>query len=127
MKPLERRGLFDLWDDTRIKPGAIWRREIEQALAAAQVAILLISADFLASDFIDTKELPPLLAAAEATGCRILPIIVSPSLFADTELSQFQTVNSPDKPLIDMNHAAQEKVFLTVAQAIRNLLGESKV
>jgi hypothetical protein len=59
--------------------------------------VLLISADFFASDFIDETELPPLLAAAEAKGVRILPVILSASRFArNKNLARFQAVNSPD-------------------------------
>src|SRR2546425_10101985 len=68
LKPLERQGLVELWDDTRIAAGTIWRSEIKQAIDTAQVAVLLISADFLASDFIAADELPPLLRRAESAG-----------------------------------------------------------
>ncbi len=52
LKPLE--SLFGLvrWDDSRIQPGDVWLKEIEGALERAQVALLLVSPDFLASDFI---------------------------------------------------------------------------
>ncbi|HLP57724.1 MAG TPA: hypothetical protein VK186_02795 [Candidatus Deferrimicrobium sp.] len=39
--------LAESWDDTQIKPGSDWRMEIETALNQAQVAVMLISADFL--------------------------------------------------------------------------------
>ena len=57
LRPLERAGLVDLWDDRRIKPGTRWRDEIRNAMAEARIAVLLVSADFLASDFIASNEL----------------------------------------------------------------------
>ena len=63
-------------------------------------AVLLVSADFLASDFIADNELPPLLVAAENEGVIILPVIVSPCLFTNVPaLARFQAVNLPSKPL----------------------------
>src|SRR3954467_1583019 len=100
LRPLEREGRLDLWDDTHIRPGDDWKQEIRTALDTAQVAVLLISANFFASDFIDENELPPLLAAAQAKGARILPVILSACRVArNPELTRFQAVNSPDRPL----------------------------
>lgn len=119
LKPLQREYKIDIWDDSRLKPGSKWRDEIREAVNKANVAILIISADFLASDFIVTNELPPLLKAAEEEGALILPIIVSPSLFnRNQDLSQFQSVNPPSKPLLSLSDAEQEGVFLQVAEAV---------
>lgn len=98
-----------IWDDTRIKPGADWRNEIRQQLDEAKVAILLVSAHYLASKFIKENELPPLLKAAREEGAVILPVILSPCRFDVTEsLSQFQALNDPDQPLMKMRGATLE-------------------
>src|SRR4051794_21762873 len=96
LKPLERKGLIDLWDDTRIRPSQDWREEIDQALATAKVAVLLVSADFLASHFIATVELPRLLDDERRRyGLVVLPVIWGPCQYDGTPLERFQAVNDP--------------------------------
>jgi hypothetical protein len=122
LKPLIREGNLDYWDDTHIRPGDDWKQEIQNALDTAQVAVLLISADFFASDFIDETELPPLLDAAKAKGVRILPVIISASRFArNPDLARFQAVNPPSRPLNDMLPAEQEKVLDRLAHTIESI------
>jgi TIR domain len=123
LRPLERDFQIEIWDDTGIKPGSSWCEEITQAIDSAKVAILLISGAFIASDFIATDELPPLLHAARDEGTLILPIIISPSRFLRTpSLSSFQTVNDPSKPLVKMTKVRQEEMLDRVAQIIETTL-----
>lgn len=122
LKPLERAGSIEWWDDTKILPGMVWRDEIEKALAAAHIGVLLVSADFVASDFIAKNELPPLLAAAQDRGLTILSLIVGPSRFKRMpELSRFQAVNDPDRPLMGLPKAEQEAELLKLANRIEDL------
>ena len=123
LKPVVREGRLDYWADTHIRPGDDWKQEIRAALDTAQVAVLLISADFFASDFIDENEIPPILTAAQAKGVRILPVILSTSRFArHPDLVRFQAVNSPNQPLDKMSRAEQEEVFDRLAQIVENAL-----
>ena len=82
---LERRNI-KVWTDQDIEPGMQWADEIKNALARTKVAVLMISTDFLNSDFITNQEPPPLLAAAQSEGAVILPVLVKPSLFGDVEV-----------------------------------------
>lgn len=124
LKPIEREGIIDLWDDTKIAAGIQWKGAILEALETSRVAVLLISADFLASDFIAEHELPTLLAQVASGGTVILPVIISPCLFEGTALSTFQAVNSIQKPLSDLTHAERERILVDVARAImRHLTG----
>ena len=119
LKPLEEAGLIEVWDDTRIKAGDKWKSSIESALRRAAVAILLISADFLASEFIVKNELPPLLRAAEQKGTVVLPLVVKPSRFVrDPNLSVFQALNDPAKPVIALTPAEQESLYAALAERV---------
>ncbi|MCT4613980.1 MAG: toll/interleukin-1 receptor domain-containing protein [Marinifilaceae bacterium] len=126
LKPLVRNGNIDLWDDTKINTGDLWKQEIERSIEQAKVAILLISADFLASDFIVTKELPPLLVAARQRGASILPVIISPCRFEqESQLSQFQAINSPDNAVNQMSHAEQEQLWFKLSIDVERCLTKS--
>jgi hypothetical protein len=126
LKPLEKENQIELWDDTRILAGAKWKEEIEAALERAAIAVLLISADFLASDFVVDNELPPLLQAAEEKGTTILPVILKPCRFArDKNLSRFQAINDPRKPLLSMRDAEQEEMYAKLAERIENEINAS--
>jgi len=122
LTPLERQGVLDIWDDTRIHTGDRWHDEIDQAIERAAASILLISADFLASDFINVHELPKLLRRAERAGARILPIIVEPcELSVHPVLSSFQALNSPRQPLATMSRAEAEQIWVRAATTVGKL------
>jgi hypothetical protein len=121
LEPFRRAGI-DIWDDTRIAAGQQWRHEIEQALAKTKVAILLVSADFLASKFIAENELPPLLASASTGGTLILPVVVGACNFGASALSSFQAVNIPSKPLNSMTRPKREEVWSHVAKVASDAL-----
>jgi len=118
LKPIEHEGTIDLWDDTKIAAGLQWKEAIMNALETACVAVLLVSAQFLASDFIAEHELPKLLDRARTSGTIIIPIILSPSLFTSTKLGAFQAVNDPKHPLTTLSYAKQETILVKVAEAI---------
>lgn len=122
LAPLERAGLIDPWADTQIEAGQRWRNEIETALSAAKIAILLVSPDFLTSNFIRDSELPPLMAAAAVDGATILPVVVEPCLYRETpELEPYQSVNSPEEPLSLMDRSAAEQVLVKLARRVLQL------
>ncbi|MDY0164497.1 TIR domain-containing protein [Desulfobotulus sp.] len=76
LKVLQVHGNLDIWDDRRIQAGGDWRAEIETALAKARAAVLMVSADFLTSEFILKNEIPTLLERREKEGLKIFPLIL---------------------------------------------------
>ena len=112
-------GHLDLWDDTRLKAGDRWLDAIREAIDRADVAIVLISADFMASDFIRTHELPRLLKAADERGTIVIPVHVGPSLYDhEAKLSVFQAINSPSEPLAALDSDRSEMVLVDLAKRV---------
>ena len=110
LKPLIRDLDIVVWDDNQIKAGTKRKEEIKQAINNAKVAVLLISADFMASDFISSNELPRILANAKNNGTSIIPVILSASWFSeDKNLGQYQAANKTSRPLNQLSKAQQEK------------------
>jgi len=128
LKPLGLKNALEVWADDQIEPGMKWREEIDRALGAARVAVLLLSADFLASDFINDVELPALLESARAGGTDILVVVLSPILPsgeapamppAVETLLQFQTVNNPKSPLKGLDEVKQDEVWVTLRYLVQ--------
>ncbi len=122
----ERMGLVDVWDDTKLPPGTLWQEEIKNVITLTRVAILLVSADFLASQFIAENELPPLLAAAQTEGATIIPVILSACAFEASALAQFRAINSPSKPLNSIGLDEKEKIWATVARIVSNAMNSQQ-
>ena len=122
LAPYVREGSVTYWDDTKILPGSVWYKELEQALNSTKVAVFLVSADLLASDFIFKYELSPLLEAAKQEGVVIFSVVLSACAFMDTDLTNFQAVNAPSEPLNRMPRWKRDEVWAKTAKWIKNAL-----
>jgi formylglycine-generating enzyme required for sulfatase activity len=120
---LRYQGLLDLWDDRRIAAGKDWHQEIKEAMATAHVAILLVSANFLTSEFILNQEIPHLLERRDKEGARIFPVIVEPCLWqAVGWLSRMQARPKDGRPLSAGNKHQIDTDLTAIAKEIYELL-----
>jgi hypothetical protein len=125
LKPLVKSRSLSIWDDTRIELGDNWKEQVSAAISECRVAVLLVSADYLASDFISENELPKILNASENQGLRVLWVAVQPSFFQDTEIGRFQALNDPTKPLSLLKPAEQDEVLVSIVSKIADAAGRS--
>ncbi|MCL2812846.1 MAG: TIR domain-containing protein [Clostridia bacterium] len=110
------------WDDTHIKPGEDWNKQINGALSKAKIAVLMISANFFASNYIWSEELPKLLEAAEQEGATILWVPVRTCPYEDTGIAKYQAITDPKKPLTKCNDAERDDVYTALVKRIKELL-----
>ncbi len=119
----KRQKLLDVWEDRRIKPGEDWAWEIRKALSRAGVAVLLISANFLDSDFIFREEIPTLIEKQRKDGLKVIPVIVKPCAWkAVPWLSSMQVVPKDGAPLMKGTEYEIEENFARIADEIAKML-----
>ncbi len=117
LRPFERTERVSVWSDKQIQPGSKWLTDIRRALAESRVALLLVTKDFLASDFIHKNELGPLLQEAERGGVRILWVLVRACSYKQSPLKDYQAAISPAKPLAEMK-AERDNAWVQICEEI---------
>ena len=93
LQPYFKHDEVSFWDDGQIQPGTKWFDEIDHALARACVAVLLVSPDFLVSEFIQQVEWPRIKLAEQTEGLRILWVAVRACAVAATDINEYQALN----------------------------------
>ena len=125
-----REGTIRIWDDRAIDAGETWEESIEEAFGSAGIAILLVSPDFLASDFVSEKELPLLVARAKKSerGLQLLWIAVRPCNFSLVKpIATTQALNDPEHPLSTLPKPAREKELKKVFDKIMEAVDKAPV
>jgi len=123
LAPLERQSLISTWSDEKIGPGEEWLKAIDRALDAAAVGVLLVSANFLASEFILSREVPKLLER-HASDTVIYPIIIKPCAWRAIDwLSRLQVRPLDGEPVWRDNGRFAEQDLAEIALELARIAG----
>lgn len=90
LKLLQRQGIISGWHDRKIQPGVDWAREIDQQLENARLILLLVSADFLASDYCWSKETIRAIERHKAGDATVIPVILRSCDWKGAPFSELQ-------------------------------------
>ena len=122
LAPLRQQKKIVEWHDRKIEPGANWESEISSQLDSADLILLLVSEDFLASDYCFGVEVERALARLKRGEVRVVPILLKPCLWQESRFSELQIIPREAKPIISW--VSQEEAFVEVANEIRMLVSE---
>lgn len=120
LRPLVKRGVISVWDDTEIRAGDQWDDIIRNKVATTDVAILLVSPNFQASDYIVDNELETLLNPGPSRRPTIIPVLVRPTDLLPA-LKELQFVNHND-PLFGKPKNKKDEIWIRVNIAVRAAL-----
>lgn len=125
LKVLRRSGLIDTWHDRRIGAGDGWRGLIDTNLREADIVILLVSADFLASDYCHDVEMREAMRRHALGECRVIPVIVRDcNWLHDRSLKELQALPPDGKPV--MNWQDSDTAWRIVSQGIEAAARETQ-
>ncbi|MBQ0960218.1 TIR domain-containing protein [Ideonella sp. 4Y11] len=124
LSALRRQGLVDIWNDRKITAGAEWKGAIDANLNSADLILLLISEDFLHSDYCYDIELKRALERHEANEAIVVPIILKPVDWHGTPFSKLAALPTDARPITKWRSRAS--AFAEVAAGIRNTLQSLK-
>ena len=108
------------WKDRDIKAGEEWKGKISDHLLAANIILLLISPDFMASPYCYSIEMKEAMKRHKAGEARIIPIILRPVDWRQAPFSKLQALPKDGKPVTSWPN--QDEAFLDVAQGIRRVV-----
>ncbi len=114
---LQRAQLISGWSDRKILPGTEWAAEIQAAMERAGIILLLVSADFLASEYCYNIELPFALKRHQAGSAIVIPVLLRPVEWKDTPFAVLQAL--PDGARAVTLWTNQDEAFAEIAARLR--------
>ena len=122
LKLLQNQGLISIWNDRKIMPGDVWESVIEEEFQNADIILLLVSADFLASDYCQNMEVRIALRKHSHAESSLIPVIVRACDWKEAVFGKFQALPKDGKPITSW--ANRDEAWSDVAVGIRKAVVE---
>jgi tetratricopeptide (TPR) repeat protein len=123
LAPLKRSGLIETWSDQDISAGSEWEREIASRLNSADIILVLVSPDFMVSDYAYSREMTRAMERSENKEARVIPVILRPVAgLSYTPFGKLQSLPKDAKPVIMWTNP--NAAFLDIVRGIREVVNE---
>src|SRR5205809_1037849 len=119
LKVLHRQGVIGLWHIRNISAGTEWEREIDRHLNTAHVILLLISSDFMASNYCYGVEMTRAMERHERGETCVIPVILRPVYWQRAPFGKLQALPTDAEPVTGSRWHSQDEAFFDVAEGIR--------
>jgi len=122
LRPLQRQGLVNVWHDRDISAGTDWEQQIKEQLNTAQIILLLVSPDFMDSDYCYGIEMQRAIERHERGEARVIPIILRHVYWQSAVFSKLQALPKDGKPVTDPDWHNLDRAFFDVVEGIRKIV-----
>lgn len=117
---LRKQGVIDTWNDRDILPGEEWDNEIKQRLAEAEIILLLVSSNFLATDYIWMVEITEAMKRHERKEARVIPIILRACHWETAPFGNLNALPPKGKPV--SSYSNRDEAWLQVVEGIKRVI-----
>jgi internalin A len=124
LKLLQRQGLIESWHDRDIEAGDEWKRKIDDNLERADIILLLVSADFIASDYCYEIEMRRALERHEKEEARVIPVVVRDVNWRTAPFAGLQAL--PKDALAVTKWADKDSAWRNVSEGIEKVAGQMR-
>lgn len=122
LSQLRNEGLVSDWHDRKIPPGSEWAEEIDQHVESAQLILLLISPDFLASNYCYEIEMRRALERHAAGSARVIPVILRPADWTSAPFTKLQALPKDGRAITKWGN--RDEAWLNVIKGVRRVIYE---
>jgi hypothetical protein len=119
LDPLRRLGLIETWHDRKIKPGEVWDDTISANLEKAHIILLLVSIDFINSEYCYDTELERALERNDAGEAKVIPVILRACMWQQTPFAKLQSLPKDGQAVALCPD--RDAAFVNVAEGIRQV------
>lgn len=125
LKSLEYEGLVETWYDGQLVPGDEWDKKIQAELSEADVIIFCVSADLLATDYVQQVEIPTAISRRDQNEAIVIPIIFGRCSWKHSALGKLQAFPAKGDTVQDYSQKGDpdrvwEEVTISVRDAIKS-------
>lgn len=117
---LVNQGVIESWDGRAILPGEDWNDAVKKKLGEAQIVLFLVSADFMASEYIKDVEIKKTMERHNSGLVKIIPVIVRPCDFKALPIGKYQALPKGAVPIIDW--PSQDAAYMDIVNQVRKML-----
>lgn len=119
LRPLERAGLISPWFDGYIIPGDDIDAKVGEALEQADIVLLLISSDFVNSDYCYTIEMDHALTKHQSGECRVIPVILRDCIWKTAPFGRISGLPTDGKAVMSLHWPDKDEAWRIVAEGVQ--------
>lgn len=120
--PMVRLNLINIWQDVDISPGAAWEEEIDKHLSTAHIILLLISPDFMDSDYCYSKEMIKAMERHERGEAHVIPVLLRSVYWQGAAFGKLQVLPTDARPVTKWQD--RDDAFFDIAEGVRKVAEE---